>query len=392
MTGSNDTDNGPALLLLSSDADWTESVRNEMAALGAARLLSVNHAREAVALLSGGERFSHLLLHPPSADGLLPDLIGLTTGEAESGIATVLLGEAGAAAQRMPGGGRASVVAQISSGWLGRALARHDAVPAGPEAEVPLDDLLTALGAGQLQTRYQPVVFLSDGLPMGLEVLARLEHPTLGTLPPDRFVPRIEAAGFAVDLTRLVVRRALADWRGDALRRLGVRLAVNLPLDVLLLPGAAAQLEAWREEAGIDPGRIVVELTETHPVARPDLLRPALNQLRAAGYRLAIDDVGPDMHDYETLFRLPFTTMKLDKEVVHASAHSEGALRFVADAAAAARRSGLLVIAEGIETAADWARMERLGVDAAQGFLIARPLTAVATAIWHAAWSRRRAA
>lgn len=392
MTGSNDTDNGPALLLLSSDADWTESVRNEMAALGAARLLSVNHAREAVALLSGGERFSHLLLYPPAADGLLPDLIGLTTGEAESGIATVLLGEGGAQAQRMPGGGRAILVRRSSSGWLRHALAQSEALPAGLDAELPLDDLLAALGAGRLQTRYQPVVRLSDGLPIGLEVLARLEHPTLGTLPPDRFVPRIEAAGFATRLARIVVRRAFAEWGGDALSALGVRLAVNLPLDVLLLPGTADRLETWREEAGIPPGRIVVELTETHPVAQPELLRPVLTRLRAAGYGLAIDDVGPAMRDHEDLFALPFTAMKLDKEVVQASAHNPVALRFVERASAAARRAGLLVIAEGIETAADWARMEQIGVDAAQGFLIARPLTAVATAIWHAAWSRRRAA
>jgi EAL domain-containing protein (putative c-di-GMP-specific phosphodiesterase class I) len=257
---------------------------------------------------------------------------------------------------------------------------------------LPLDDLLAALGAGRLQTRYQPVVRLSDGTPLGLEVLARLEHPALGTLPPDRFVPRIEAAGFATRLARVVVRRAFAEWSGDALPELGVRLGVNLPLDVLLLPGTADRLETWREEAGIRPGRITVELTETHPVVQPDLLRPVLTRLREAGYGLAIDDVGPAMRDHEDLFALPFTAMKLDKDVVHASADSAVALRFVERATAVARRSGLLVIAEGIKTAADWARMERLGVDAAQGFLIARPLTAVATVIWHAAWSRRRAA
>jgi hypothetical protein len=132
MTGSNNGDNGPALLLLSSDAAWTESVRNEAAGLATARLVSVGDARDAVALLCGGERFSHLLLHPPAADGLLPDLIGLTTGEAESGIATVLLGEGGAEAQRLPGGGRAILVRRASPGckpatspWCACPMARH---------------------------------------------------------------------------------------------------------------------------------------------------------------------------------------------------------------------------------------------------------------------------
>jgi EAL domain-containing protein (putative c-di-GMP-specific phosphodiesterase class I) len=392
MTGSNDTDGRPALLLLSSDAVWTESVLDEAADLGVARLVAASGARDAVALLCGGERFSHLLLHPPAADGLLPDLIGLTVGEAESGIAMVLLGEGGAEVRRLPCGGRAILVRGLRPGWLGPALAESEAVPAGLGADVPLDDLLTALGAGRLQTRYQPVVRLADGVPLGLEALARLEHPTLGTLPPDHFVPRIEAAGFATRLARVAVRRAFAEWGGDALSGLGVRLGVNLPLEVLLLPGMVDRLETWREEADILPGRITVELTETHPVTRPDLLLPVLTRLREAGYSLAIDDVGPAMRDYQDLFALPFTAMKLDKEVVQASASSTVALRFIERATAAARQAGLLVIAEGIETAADLTRMTRLGVDAAQGFLIARPLTAVATLIWHAAWSRRHAA
>jgi EAL domain-containing protein (putative c-di-GMP-specific phosphodiesterase class I) len=392
MTGSNQENAGPALLLLSDNAGWTESTRAEAAALGIVWLLAVRDAPDALALLSGGQRFTHLLLHPAAADDLLPDLIGLTAGEAESGIATLLLGTGGDAARHLPGGGRATLVAAPTPGWLGPALALSEPAAAGLAAGLPLDDLLAALAAGRLQTRYQPVVRIADGLPIGLEVLARLEYPGLGTLPPDCFVPRIEAAGFATALARVVVRRAFADWRAGALPALGVRLGVNLPLEVLLLPGTAAHLEAWRAEAAIPPGSITVELTETHPVDRPDLLRPVLGVLGDAGYRLAIDDVGPAMANPDALFALPFTSMKLDKEVVRASAGSAAALRFIERAAAAARRAGLLVIAEGVETVADWARMERLGVDAAQGFLIARPLTAAAVAIWHAAWSRRRAA
>ena len=388
MTGLNERTNAPALLLLSRSASWIDSVRHEAAALGVARLLTVSDARDAVALLCCGERFTHLLMTPPSADGLLPDLIGLTTGEAESGIATVLLGEDGAAARGLPGGGRATVVPHASAGWLGGALAQAAASPPNAE-DVPLDELLASLAAGHLQTRYQPVVRLADGVPLGLEALARLEHPALGTLAPDRFVPQIETAGFAARLAELVVRRAFAEWGGDALLRVQLRLAVNMPLDVLLAPGAAERLETWRDEAGIEPGRVIVELTETHPIGRPELLRPVLQQLSASGYRLAIDDVGPDMRDYQDLIGLPFTAMKLDKAVVQDSASSPAARHFLQRAITAARTAGMMVIAEGIEDPASWARMAELGVDAGQGFLIARPLTAAATAIWHASWPRR---
>ena len=77
--------------------------------------------------------------------------------------------------------------------------------------------------------------------------------------------------------------------------------------------------------------------------------------------------------------------------MVRASAESEAAQRFIEQVGAAGRRAGMLVLAEGIETAEDWARMERLGVEAGQGFHIGRPLTAVASGIWHADWPWRKA-
>ena len=343
-------DGPPGLLLLSCDERWRAAVRGEAAGLAGVRPVVVAEARQAIELLAGGEHFSHLLMHPPAAGGLLADLIGLTVGEAESGIAVVLLGEGAEAARRLPGGGRASVVAQPYPGWLGPALAGPAAEPAPAEAAPPLDELLATLAAGRLQTRYQPVVWMADGVPLGLEVLARLEHPTLGTLPPDRFVRRLKAAGFAFGLAEVVVRRAFADWRGEALPGLGVRLAINLPLDVLLRPDAIEWLEARREAATIAAGRIVVELTEPHPMPRPDRLRPVLDRLHGAGYRLSIDDFGADLCDDQALFDLPFNSLKLDKDLVQASSSSAAALGFVGHVTRAAQAAGRLVIAEGIES------------------------------------------
>ena len=386
-----DNNDRPAVLLLSRDAAWTRSVQREMAGQAAARLLVVSVAREAVALLCRGERFSHLLIHPSAADGLLPDLIRLTVGEAESGVAMVVLGEPGTLPQPVQDIGRVTRVRQRRAGWLGRVLT-GEARSAAEIEELPLADLLAALREGRLQTRYQPVVRLQDGRPLGYEALARLEHPALGTLPPERFVPQIEAAGHAAQLAEAVVQRAFSEWSGDALRQLHVKLGVNLPLDVLMQPGATSRLDAWCGQAGIPPRRIVVELTETYPVARPDLLAPVMDGMRAAGYALAIDDVQPATYDLDTLMSLPFSSLKLDREVVRASAESEAAQRFIEQAAAAGRRAGMLVLAEGIETAEDWVRMQRLGVEAGQGFHIGRPLTAVASGIWHADWPWRKAA
>jgi EAL domain-containing protein (putative c-di-GMP-specific phosphodiesterase class I) len=380
----------PTLLLLSGCADWSRATDAATASLGLHAPHTIEHPGEAVALLSAGLRFSHLLVHGPTAGALLPDLIGMTAGEAESGTAAVLLGLDGAAARHAARAGRVTVVPRVSEGWLAQALAAA-ALPVMEPDALPLDDLLGALADGRIEVRYQPVVRIADGTPLGIEALARLDHPVLGTLAPDRFVPQLEAAGYGSELAAAVIGRAFAEWRGDRLRRLGLKLGVNLPVDVLSRPRTADRLETWREAAGIPPDRIVVELTETRPVDDPSALAAVLARLRAVGYGLAMDDVGPGLRQYEDLIGMTFTAMKLDKELMQ---DTDGAVAraFLDRAIAAAHSAGLLVVAEGVEDSRTRARMAARGVDAAQGFRLGRPLPAAAVPIWLADRSCRRVA
>lgn len=381
----------PAFLLLSRDAACIAAVRREAAGLDGATLHVVSEPGYALVLLCASHRFSHLLLDPPAADGTLADLVALTAGEAEPGTALVILAGDAGDAHAIPGGKRAMAAPRDGVGWLRRAVAATACAPAMPDP-VPLGELQAALAGGRLQLRYQPTVRLPDGAPLGLEALARLDHPMLGMLAADRFVPQLEAGGYASRLADTVARRAFADWGGDALARLAIGLAVNMPLDVLLRPGACDRLERWRRDAGIAAGRLSVELTETRPVGEPARLRRVLEQLRAAGYGVAADDVGPGLRDVRDVIGLPFTTLKLDRAVVRDSAWCPRALQFVKEVVAEARAAHMLVVAEGIEDREDWRRMAALGAGAAQGYFVARPLTVAAAGIWHAAWSRRRAA
>jgi EAL domain-containing protein (putative c-di-GMP-specific phosphodiesterase class I) len=119
-------------------------------------------------------------------------------------------------------------------------------------------------------------------------------------------------------------------------------------------------------------------------------LAAAVHRLRGIGYGLAIDDVGPELRDHAPLLSLPFTMLKLDQLVVQETARSPAARDFVGGAIDAARLAGLKVTAEGVEDEACWRRMDELGIEFAQGFLVARPMPHADIAGWHTSWTGRQ--
>jgi EAL domain-containing protein (putative c-di-GMP-specific phosphodiesterase class I) len=223
-------------------------------------------------------------------------------------------------------------------------------------------------------------------VPVGLEALVRLNHPDKGTILPDSFVPQIEHAGLAPELTGLVSARAFSDLVSPSLSAWNPRMSINFSLDVLLMPAALERLEKQRAAVGIPAGRIIIELTESRPVEDIPLLRRSLEYLRGLGYGVAIDDVGPAVPRLGPLLKLPFTSLKLDKDLVQQVADSEEVRTFLAVTTARAKARGFTVTAEGVETNETWDQMAALGVDEMQGFLMARPLAVNAVPVWWAAW------
>jgi EAL domain-containing protein (putative c-di-GMP-specific phosphodiesterase class I) len=251
---------------------------------------------------------------------------------------------------------------------------------------VPLAEIRTALAGAMIETRYQPVVRLADRVVVGVEALARLNHPARGTVLPDAFVPQIEDAGLAGQLTELVIACAFADMTGAAMAPLGLSVSLNFPLDVLLRTAALARLETQRQEAGIPVERVIIELTETQPVRDLAALRGAVEHLRRAGYQVVIDDVGPAVAGLDQLFDLPFTAIKLDKTLVLRLDTAPDVVSEVERIIGHAKARGMTVVAEGVETAALWHRARALGIDHAQGFLVAHSLSAAAVPVWLRSW------
>jgi EAL domain-containing protein (putative c-di-GMP-specific phosphodiesterase class I) len=253
-----------------------------------------------------------------------------------------------------------------------------------------LSELHSALTGTMIETRYQPIVRLDDRRPVAVEVLARMNHPARGTLLPHLFVPQMEDAGLAPALTEIVTRRAFADMASPSLARHELEIALNFPLDVLLVPQAMALLDAQRKEVQIRPEQIIIELTESRPVEDVAGLRTALERLRAAGYGVVIDDLQPDTPQLQALLDLPFTGLKLDKDLVQLTADDAESCDFARGVIKVAKSRGLTVTAEGVEDQATWDRLANLGIDMAQGFLIARPMLAVAVPVWLRRWSKRQ--
>jgi EAL domain-containing protein (putative c-di-GMP-specific phosphodiesterase class I) len=365
------------LLLVSHSPVWIKAVHEATAALGVAGA-QVCSARDAVARLAGtGVHYSHLLVDSDDADGLLGALADLVAESTPPDTDLLVLGTVD---RRFPG--FRSVGSANSESIVDVLIATTPR----PKAMMEPSEVQAVLSGATIETRYQPIVRLADRWPVGLEALVRLNHPLKGMIRPDCFVPQVEQAGFGAELTSLVCARAFSDLSGSILAEFRLRMSVNFPLDVLLMPAALERLEEQRDAAGLAADQIIVELTESQPVDDIPRLCRSLERLRTLGYGAAIDDAGPAVPRLERLLELPFSSLKLDKGLVRRAADSAEARASIANTIATAKARGITVTAEGVETEATWDQMAALGVDEVQGFLVARPLPVAAVPVWREAW------
>ncbi len=235
-------------------------------------------------------------------------------------------------------------------------------------------DLRGALDRGEIRAAFQPVVDLGTGRVVGCEALARWTHPQRGPVPPTDFVPLAESTGLLERLSSQVLEQACeqaACWGGD-----GGAPYVAVNLSALLLEDSAFshRVTAVLRRHGLEPSRLVLEITETALVrAREESLRP-LEALRAAGVRLAIDDFGTGYSSLAQLHELPVDVLKIDRRFVEQAGGSSELLPLLRAIVQMGHALGLEVVAEGVETVAQARALAGLGCDRAQGFLFAHPM------------------
>ncbi len=234
-------------------------------------------------------------------------------------------------------------------------------------------DFPRALRDGELRLYVQPKLELTTGEIYGAEVLVRWQHPELGLLFPDAFVPAIEQAGSIAYLTRWVLREAVA--RCAAWRNQGVILgvAINISVDDLTDEYLPYFLLELTQKHHLAPHTLTLEVTESAIMHNVQKSLAVVNCIHELGFRLAIDDFGTGHSALSQLKRLPVDEVKIDKSFVtrNDDAKDDAILRATIDLA---HQLGLNVVAEGVEDEAAMARLAALGCEHAQGFAIGKPM------------------
>jgi diguanylate cyclase (GGDEF)-like protein len=251
-----------------------------------------------------------------------------------------------------------------------------------PERLAMLGELRAGLETGQLVVFYQPKSDAQTGVVVGVEALARWQHPTRGLLPPDEFIPLAENTGLIGDLTFEVLRQALAQVRAWHRKGMHIGVSVNLSVrqltDINLPRDVAALLADFHLSASV----LTLEVTETTIMADPSRTLNVLRMLADIGVDLSIDDFGTGYSSLNYLRRLRADELKIDKSFVMGMSRNSNDAVIVRSTIELGHNLGLRMVAEGVEDAETWRLLRNLGCDVVQGYHLSRPLPPTQITDW----------
>lgn len=252
-----------------------------------------------------------------------------------------------------------------------------------------MSDMRAALEAGGLQLHYQPKVETRSGRVTEVEALLRWIDPQRGFVPPDVFVEMAEETGHIIALSEWVVEQALLDQQRWAAAGLDLTIGINMS-GRLLANASFTDFVIDAVRAGdADPGRVVLEITETAVMDDPATALVQLHRLRNAGVSLSIDDYGTGFSSLSYLKDLPVDELKIDKSFVMELASNEQDRVLVRSTIELARSLGLKVTAEGVEDAQTLTALQLFGCDYAQGYYISKAIPADTLQAFAHSWNKR---
>ncbi len=233
----------------------------------------------------------------------------------------------------------------------------------------------SALAERQFVLHYQPQIRLDTQQVLGYEALVRWDHPEFGLLYPDRFIDLAERSGFIVELGWEVLRlacEALSGWDAQGREK---RLAVNVSALQLRQADFAARLLSKLQRYRIAPQRLELEITETTILDPEGTAVAHLLTLRNAGLGISLDDFGRGYAGFAHLHSLPLSKLKIDRSLIAPLSNSHDDSPIVSSTIILAKRLGLEVVAEGVETREQVVCLKLAGCDIAQGYHFSRPLS-----------------
>lgn len=267
-----------------------------------------------------------------------------------------------------------------------RGRARHEVFRADMRAGAVLqmaleNDLRHSMDRGELRVMYQPIWSLESGRIVGFEALVRWDHPQHGAMQPADFIPIAEETGLILPLGEWVLRQAaqrLAHWNTKVVADDPIWVSVNVAARQLTDPGLVEIVKNTIAETGIVASRLKLEITESMIMADAVAAVGALEQLKALGIHLLMDDFGTGHASLSYLHRLPISTIKIDRYFVGRIDSNSECLEIVRTILSLSRSLSMDVVAEGVENAAQREVLQSLGCEFVQGYLLSPPLDAEA--------------
>jgi len=238
------------------------------------------------------------------------------------------------------------------------------------------NDLRRALQRDEFCLHYQPQISNTDCQVMGVEALLRWEHPQQGILTPETFIPLLEDTGLIVPVGDWVMRKACEQLRRWHDAGIAVpQVAVNLAPRQLLDPNFTHKVRQILTASRLEPGSLELEITESTLMENEDLAIKTLQELHDKGVSIAMDDFGTGYSSLRYLRAFPLRTLKIDRAFVCNLPYNQDDCNLASTIITMGHGMGLKVVAEGVETEAQYSFLKGLDCDLTQGYFFSRPLT-----------------
>ena len=240
--------------------------------------------------------------------------------------------------------------------------------------EVNYDALKQAIGNDEIVPFYQPKIAVQTGDICGVEALARWIHPDHGLIPPDRFIACAEQSDLIGPLTSAMIEQTIQDVAAWKARDIMVHASINVTPEVLESRSIPDKLEKQVLDAGLQPERFTIEITERSVLQKSALAMEVVARLRLKGFDISIDDFGTGAANIDQLRNFPYSELKIDRSFVEGATVDRFARACLKASATFARELDMRLVAEGVSCEAEWNLVAAEAVDEVQGFMIAKPM------------------
>lgn len=249
-------------------------------------------------------------------------------------------------------------------------------------------DIENGIAAGEFTAFYQPQINIESGKVIGLEALARWQHPDYGLLLPGSFIDSIENSSLCKDFTLLMVEIAIVDYAKTVrIKDPSITVSVNVPPEALKCPDFAEQVIQLLDRYHCPAHQLVCEITERGTEELNANASYAIAKLKMAGIQMAIDDFGTGQSGLNKLKTHAYNEIKIDRSFIKDLPESKDSQEIVKSVIDLARQIGLRVVAEGVETQEVLQVLKIMHCEAVQGFLLSRPMTITQFSNWFEQYS-----